>query len=73
LRTLCGEEELACYFLCVLTHAGKISHQLMEEKALREFNKFDQTRRLEADQTPSDFDKFVEEMNKQAPPKPKTP
>jgi len=56
----------------VLTHAGKISHQLMEEKALREFNKFDQTRRLEADQTPSDFDKFVEEMNKQAPPKPKT-
>jgi len=45
----------------------------MEEKALREFNKFDQTRRLEADQIPSDFDKFVEEMNKQAPPKPKTP
>ena len=48
----------------VLTHAGKISHKLMEEKAHREFVKFDQTRRLEADRTPSDFDQFVEETKK---------
>ena len=49
----------------VLTHAGKISHQLMEEKAHREFTEYDETRRLEADRTPSDFDKFVEETKKQ--------
>lgn len=55
----------------VLTHAGKISHKLMEEKAIREFDKFDEKRRLEADHTPSDFDKFVEETKKQSLSKPK--
>ena len=55
----------------VLTHAGTISHKLMEEKAHREFTKFDENRRLEADRTPSDFDKFVEETKKQTPPKKK--
>ena len=57
----------------VLTHAGKISHKLMEEKAHREFDKFDQRRRIEADRTPSDFDKFIEETKRQMLPKPKTP
>jgi len=57
----------------VLTHAGKISHKLMEEKAHREFDKFDQHRRIEADRTPSDFDKFIEETKRQMLPKPKTP
>jgi len=49
----------------VLTHAGKISHKLMAEKAHREFDKYDQVRRIEADRMPSDFDKFVEETKKQ--------
>jgi hypothetical protein len=53
----------------VLTHAGKISHKLMEGKAYQEFAKFDETRRLEADRMPSDFDKFVEETKIQTPPK----
>lgn len=56
----------------VLTHAGKISHKLMEQKAHREFGKYDKKRRLEADRTPSDFDKFVEETKKRPLPKPKT-
>jgi hypothetical protein len=45
----------------VLTHAGKISHKLMEQKAHQEFDKFDENRRLETDRTPSDFDKFVKQ------------
>ena len=56
----------------VLTHAGKISHKLMEEKAHREFDKFDHIRRVEADQTPSDFDKFVEKTKKQTLPAKRT-
>jgi hypothetical protein len=56
----------------VLTHAGTISHKLMEEKAHREFSKFDHHRRIEADQTPSDFDKFVEETKKRISPKKST-
>ena len=31
----------------VLTHAGKISHKLMEQKAHQEFDKFDENRPLE--------------------------
>ena len=53
----------------VLTHAGKISHKLMEEKAHREFAKFDENRRIEADRMPSDFDTFVEKTKKQTSPK----
>ena len=55
----------------VLTHAGKISHKLMAEKAHREFDKYDQVRRIEADRTPSDFDKFIKETKKQKHPKKK--
>ena len=56
----------------VLTHAGKISHAMMEEKALREFTQYDRQRQLDADRMPSDFDKFIEETKKKSlPPKPK--
>ncbi|MGL4594710.1 MAG: virulence RhuM family protein [Thermoguttaceae bacterium] len=48
----------------ILTHAGKISHQQMERKAHQEFTEFDKTRLLEADNTPSDFDRFIEETQK---------
>ncbi len=60
----------------VLTHAGKVSHQLAEEHAHEEFAKFDAERlRLTAAQPTSDFDKVVDEMQRleQSPaPAPKT-
>jgi hypothetical protein len=43
----------------------------MEQKAHVEFDKFDKNRRIEADQVPSDFDKFVEETKKTTSAKPK--
>lgn len=43
----------------VLTHAGKISHELAEEHAHRQFEQYDAARRRLADQAPSDFDKAV--------------
>jgi len=44
----------------VLSHAGAISHQLAEDHALQEFDKFDARRlRLAAEQPTSDFDKVV--------------
>jgi hypothetical protein len=55
----------------ILAHAGKVSHQLAEEHAHREFAKYDAERlRLAAAQPTSDFDKVIEEMQRleQSPP-----
>jgi len=63
----------------ILKHFGKVSHQLAEEHARREFDKFDgERRRLEATQPTSDFDRAVEETkrlekSRQKPTKPKSP
>ena len=49
----------------VLTHAGKMSHDLAEQHAAGEFEKFEAERRkLEASQPVSDFDKMVEKAKK---------
>lgn len=51
----------------VLTHAGKVSHQLAEEQAHAQFEKYEtQRRRLEASQPTSDFDRVVEEVKRLA-------
>jgi hypothetical protein len=62
----------------ILKHAGTVSHQLAEEHAHREFEKYDAERlRLAAAQPTSDFDKVVEEVKRiehsPPPPKPKKP
>ena len=62
----------------ILTHAGTVSHQLAEEHAHREFEKYDADRRhLEATQPTSDFDQAVDEVKRleqtAPPPKPKKP
>ena len=45
----------------ILTHAGKISQTLAEERAHAEFDKYEtQRRRIEASKPTSDFDRFVE-------------
>lgn len=45
----------------ILTHAGKISQTLAEERAHAEFEKYEtQRRRIEASKPTSDFDRFVE-------------
>ena len=49
----------------VLSHAGAISHQLAEDHALQEFEKYDTRRlRLAAEQPTSDFDKVVARVNR---------
>ncbi|MHB1328711.1 MAG: RhuM family protein, partial [Gemmatimonadales bacterium] len=49
----------------VLTHAGRISHQLAEQHAYAEFEKHEvERRRLDAEQPTSDFDKAVEEVKR---------
>ena len=49
----------------VLTHVGKVSHELAKEIAHREFEKYEQRRRfLEATTSTSDFDKAVEEVKR---------
>ncbi|MEN6449691.1 MAG: virulence RhuM family protein [Thermoguttaceae bacterium] len=46
----------------VLTHAGKVSHELAEERAQAEFVKYDAERlALESEQPTSDFDRLVDE------------
>ena len=64
----------------ILTHAGKVSHQLAEEHAHVQFAAYDERRRLEAAEPASgdsDFDKAVGEVKRleqPAPPaKPKKP
>ncbi|MBN1512398.1 MAG: virulence RhuM family protein [Phycisphaerae bacterium] len=47
----------------ILAHAGTISHELAEERALGEFEKYEiERRRLETTRPTSDFDKVVEEV-----------
>jgi hypothetical protein len=54
----------------ILSHSGKISAALAEEKALLEFDKFEaRGRKLEAAEPFSDFDKAVEELKKLPRPK----
>jgi hypothetical protein len=49
----------------ILTHAGKVSHQIAEEYAHAEFEKYEAERqRLEASQPTSDFDKAVEKVKR---------
>ena len=62
----------------ILTHAGKVSHELAEEHAHAEFLKYDEHRRaLEAQQPTGDFDRLVDETKqvqaKLPPPKPEKP
>lgn len=47
----------------ILTNAGKISHELAEEKALLEFEKY---RVIQDKNFESDFDKFLTEVNKES-------
>ena len=47
----------------ILQHAGKVSHQLVQEHAEREFETYEaDRRRIEASQPSSDFDRVVEEV-----------
>ncbi len=47
----------------ILTHAGKISHQMALEHAETEFEKFDdERRRIEASSSTSDFDKLAKNI-----------
>lgn len=49
----------------ILTHAGKISHELAVDRAHEEFGKYNEQRRsLEANHPTSDFDKTVEEVKR---------
>jgi hypothetical protein len=49
----------------ILTHAGKITHQLAEDHARAQFEKYDAERhRIGAAQPTSDFDKAVEEAKR---------
>jgi len=60
----------------ILENAGNISHQLAEEHARAEFDKYDaERRRLEAESPQSDFDMMVEEAKKleKSPPPPRKP
>ena len=49
----------------ILTHAGKVSHELAQERAQAEFARYEEQRlKLEAAQPTSDFDKAVEEVKR---------
>jgi hypothetical protein len=48
----------------ILTHAGKISADLAESHAMTQFEQYDSARRNLADQTPSDFDKALDEVKR---------
>lgn len=56
----------------ILTHAGKVTHQLAEEHAHAEFEKYEtERRRIEAITPTSDFDKAVDQVKRlEAPPSP---
>jgi hypothetical protein len=47
----------------ILTHAGKISHEMAKESAEAEYNKFNQDRIRETDLLESDFDKALKQLN----------
>lgn len=56
----------------ILTHAGKISHILAEERAHSQFAQYEEQRReLEASRSTSDFDQTVEHIKKLESPEPK--
>lgn len=61
----------------ILTHAGALTHQLAEEHAFAEFDKYEsERRRLEATRPTSDFDRLVEkgkELESLPPPARKRP
>jgi len=46
----------------ILTHAGKISHELAAANAEDEYEKYNLKRIAERDKTESDFDKTVKEL-----------
>lgn len=57
----------------ILTHAGKVSHQLAEDHAQAQFDRYEtHRRRLEAAEPTSDFDKAVQRLTHQ-PPQPTHP
>jgi hypothetical protein len=47
----------------ILTHAGKVSHELAEDHAHRQFERYEE-KRLTEPQEPSDFDRLVEQTGK---------
>ncbi len=54
----------------ILTHAGKISHQMALEHAETEFEKFDdERRRIEASSSTSDFNKLAKKITAKKPKK----
>jgi hypothetical protein len=56
----------------VLTHAGKVTAELAEETATREFEKYaENIRKLEATTPTSDFDRAIENLDLKSLPKPK--
>jgi len=46
----------------ILTHAGRISHEIAKEQAEAEYDKFHQKRIQEKDRLKSDFDKTVKQL-----------
>ena len=46
----------------ILTHAGKISHQMAQQRAEDEYEKFHQRRIAEQDRAGNDFDKLIERL-----------
>ena len=58
----------------ILTHAGRISHELAVDHACDEFAKYDEQRkRLEAGQGGSDFDRVIDEARRLGPTQAKPP
>ena len=53
----------------ILTHAGKISHQMAKELAEAEYNKFNRQRIQQADAAGGEFEKAIQQLP--PPPKPK--
>lgn len=54
----------------ILSHAGRVSHELAISHAETEFGKYEESRRrIEASQPASDFDRQVEQLKKLTPPK----
>jgi len=51
----------------VLTHAGKVSHELAKEIAEAEYNKFHATRIQQADLNDNDFDEAIKQLPQTKP------
>ena len=53
----------------ILTHLGKVSHELAEQHAHMQFASYEEQRRqIEAAEPTSDFDKAVEQLRREQPP-----